>query len=157
MKQILHAQYELTRDARSVLLNYCASIPQEDFVRSHPQVGNGGSIRNLLVHINNSYHGWLMKFALGEPFQKSVFTDLITLKECEDYFHRSDALMTRFLDHFNSRYDQPIEGDLASRKFSATPLKIFTHVVTHEFLHKGQILVLGRSWGYVPVDTDVLR
>ena len=62
-----------------------------------------------------------------------------------------------FLDHFDQRYDQPVEGELASRHFSATPLELFTHVLTHEFHHKGQILVLGRAWGYEPVDTDVLR
>jgi len=157
MKEILSTQYELTRDARTVLMNYCATIPQENFVRSHPEVGNGGSIRNLLVHINNSYHGWMLKFAFQEPFQKRAYTDLLTLGDCKDYFQLTDALVKRFINHFDNRYDQAIQGELASRKFDATPIKLFTHVVTHEFHHKGQILVLGRAWGYTPVDTDVLR
>jgi uncharacterized damage-inducible protein DinB len=157
MKEMLHAQYQLTCNARSVLIAYCTSIPQDDFVRSHPQVGNGGSIRNLLVHINNSYHSWLSRFALKEPFQKRVYTDLATLKNCENYFHLTDSLVKRFLDQFNNQYDQPLEGEIAGRNFRAAPLQLFTHVVTHEFHHKGQILVLGRSWGYEPVDTDVLR
>ena len=157
MRQVLHAQYQLTRDARAVLMTYCATISPDNFVRSHPEVGNGGSIRNLLVHINNSYHGWLLKFALREPFQKRVYTDLLSLKDCDNYFQLTDHLMERFLDHFDQRYDQPVEGELASRHFRATPLELFTHVVTHEFHHKGQILVLGRAWGYEPLDTDVLR
>jgi uncharacterized damage-inducible protein DinB len=157
MRQLLHTQYQLTRDARAVLMAYCTSISQDNFTRSHPEVGNGGSIGNLLVHINNSYHGWLLKFAFKEPFQKRTFTDMETLKDCKDYFQLTDSLMNRFLDHFDHRYDQPLEGELASRNFQATPLQLFTHVVTHEFHHKGQILVLGRMWGYEPVDTDVLR
>lgn len=157
MKEFLSAQYQLTRDARSVLFSYCASMSNEDFVRSNPQVGNGGSIRNLLVHINNSYHGWLMRFAFKEQFQKPAFTDLITLENCKDYFHRTDNLVNRFIDHFGNRYNESIEGELASRIFRTTPFEMFTHVVTHEFHHKGQILVLGRMWGYEPVDTDVLR
>ena len=157
MKEFLSAQYQLIRDARSVLFNYCASMSQADFVRINEQVGNGGSIRNLLVHINNSYHGWLKRFAFKEQFEKRVFTDLITLEECKDYFFQSDDLVHRFIEYFDSRYNEPIEGELASRIFRTTPFEMFTHVVTHEFHHKGQILVLGRMCGYEPVDTDVLR
>ncbi|MCB0640529.1 MAG: ATP-binding cassette domain-containing protein, partial [Phaeodactylibacter sp.] len=36
-------------------------------------------------------------------------------------------------------------------------LKLFTHVITHEFHHKGQVLSFSRHLGYTPVDTDVLR
>ena len=157
MKEMLTAQYELTRDARAVLLKYVSSMPHDNFIRSHPVVGNGGSIRNLLVHINNSYHGWMMKFAFQESFQKRAFTDVLTLKGCEAYFEQTNKLAERFIDYFDGRYYEPLKGQLASRDFTATPLQIFMHVVTHEFHHKGQILVLGRMWGHEPVDTDVLR
>jgi uncharacterized damage-inducible protein DinB len=157
MKELLCSQYQFTREARSVLMKYCATISQDDFVRSYPQIGNGGSIRNLLVHINNSYHGWLKKFAFSEPFQKPAFTDMLTLKDCADYFQLTDELVAKFLSHFDNRYYEKLQGELASRIFHTTPLEVFTHVVTHEFHHKGQILVLGRMWGYEPVDTDVLR
>ena len=157
MKDVLAAQYQFTRDARSVLIEYCNTVSQENFVRSHPDVGNGGSIRNLLVHINNSYHGWIKRFAFKEQFVKRSFTDFTTVSECETYFQLTDDLMSKFIDHYNGRYDELIQGELASRNFSTSALQIFTHVVTHEFHHKGQILVLGRAWGYEPVDTDVLR
>ncbi|MCB0624495.1 MAG: hypothetical protein KDC43_11415, partial [Saprospiraceae bacterium] len=39
----------------------------------------------------------------------------------------------------------------------AEAFRLFTHVVTHEFHHKGQILSLTRHLGFVPVDTDVMR
>ena len=157
MKELLNTQYQFVRDARSVLLSYCGTISQDNFVRSHPDVGNGGSIRNLLVHINNSYQSWMLRFALKQPFQKRVYTDLTTLKDCEDYFKLTDKLVNRFLDHFSNQYDQLLEGEIAGRNFRAAPLQLFMHVITHEFHHKGQILVLGRAWGYEPVDTDVLR
>jgi uncharacterized damage-inducible protein DinB len=38
---------------------------------------------------------------------------------------------------------------------SATPLQLFTHVMTHEFHHKGQLLSMFRILGHVPPDTDV--
>jgi len=32
-----------------------------------------------------------------------------------------------------------------------------THVMTHEFHHKGQIMTMGRMLGYTPPDADVIR
>ncbi len=37
------------------------------------------------------------------------------------------------------------------------PLQLFTHVITHEFHHKGQIMSLSRHLGYTPVDADIIR
>lgn len=34
---------------------------------------------------------------------------------------------------------------------------IFTHVITHEFHHKGHAMTMARLLGYTPVDTDVMR
>ncbi|MCB0535444.1 MAG: hypothetical protein KDD14_24780 [Saprospiraceae bacterium] len=43
------------------------------------------------------------------------------------------------------------------KEILAPPLRLFTHIVTHEFHHKGQILSLSRHLGYTPVDTDIMR
>lgn len=32
-----------------------------------------------------------------------------------------------------------------------------THVMTHEFHHKGKIMTMGRMLGYTPPDADVIR
>ncbi len=157
MKALLQSQYELVLKSREILLSYCATVSQDDFVRSSSQVGNGGSIRNLLVHINNSYHGWLKHFAMKESFEKKAYEDLFTLKDCEQHFSGTDIIVQRFLDHFVDCYEQPIEGVLASRDFLTSPLQLFTHVITHEYHHKGQIILLSKMWGYQPVDTDILR
>ncbi|MFI5159066.1 MAG: DinB family protein [Sphingobacteriales bacterium] len=38
-----------------------------------------------------------------------------------------------------------------------SPFELFTHVTTHEFHHKGQVVSMSRQLGYTPVDTDVIR
>ena len=38
-----------------------------------------------------------------------------------------------------------------------TPLQLFTHTITHEFHHKGQVMSMSRLLGYVPVDADIIR
>jgi uncharacterized damage-inducible protein DinB len=145
------------KESRQVLFDFCTTIQPGDLFRSSPGVGNGGSIRNLLVHICNSYFGWISRFAFNEPFDKRAFESITNLEECAQYFADADVLVGRFLDVFESDYMQTLNGRLANRDFSTTALRLFMHVTTHEFHHKGQILALSRMWGYTPVDTDVLR
>jgi uncharacterized damage-inducible protein DinB len=157
IKSILSTQYSLVKESRAVLFDYCAEIQPGDLFRASPDVGNGGSIRNLLVHICNSYFGWMSRFAFGEPFNKRDFETVTSLEQCAQYFEDVNSLVARFLDAFEDDYMQMLNGRLANRDFSTTPLRLLMHVTTHEFHHKGQILALSRMWGYTPVDTDVLR
>ena len=156
-KHTLLFQYKMVQDARTVLFTYCASISEPDFIRSSEYVGNGGSIRNLLVHICNSYSRWMGYFALKQDIDKLPYESIKDLNGCKAYFARVDALMITFLDHFQNNYEIPITAIIAGAERTASPLAIFTHVITHEFHHKGQIATIGRTWGYIPIDTDVLR
>ncbi len=49
-----------------------------------------------------------------------------------------------------------IEGQFSGEKFVATPLWLFTHTMTHEFHHKGQIATMGRMKGHIPPDLDLI-
>jgi uncharacterized damage-inducible protein DinB len=52
----------------------------------------------------------------------------------------------------------PLNNTLSrNRQVSATPLQLFTHLLTHEFHHKGQIMTMCRLLGHIPPDTDVIR
>jgi uncharacterized damage-inducible protein DinB len=157
VRSILTTQYSLVKESREVLLDYCAKMRPEDLFRSSPDVGNGGSIRNLLVHICNCYFGWMSRFAFKEAFEIKSFDGFTTLELCVQYFVETDALVERFLETYEENYMKMIAGRLSNRDFTTSALRLFMHVTTHEFHHKGQILALSRMWGYIPVDTDVLR
>lgn len=67
-----------------------------------------------------------------------------------------DRLMSEFFELMkNSNIE--IEYEIKGTKNSIQPLKLFTHVITHEYHHKGQILSLSRHLGYIPADTDIIR
>jgi uncharacterized damage-inducible protein DinB len=74
-------------------------------------------------------------------------------------FEQVDALMEVFISHSKERWQtpskMPVRGE--SNPLLLTPLELFTHVITHEFHHKGQVLTMSRLLGYTPVDTDVVR
>lgn len=159
LKEVLILQYSLVQDARKVLIEFLSQINATDFIRTSENFGNGGSIKSLMVHICNSYFGWMSHFAFQRPFDKVGYDSVNNLKQCSEYFSKVDVLVDGFLGTFNDNYEKHITGTIANgtRTITTTPLIIFMHVITHEFHHKGQILSLSRSWGYLPVDTDILR
>jgi uncharacterized damage-inducible protein DinB len=128
----------------------------EDFTKSG-NFGRGGSIRNLLVHIANVYQFWVGKHALAKTITFTKFESIKDSKEVKQLFVEVDELMNEFISRFAEPGFKNIEYEIGGKKGSAEPFEIFTHVITHEFHHKGQILSLSRQLGYTPVDTDIIR
>jgi uncharacterized damage-inducible protein DinB len=149
-------QYEYVKDSRNTLFAYCRTISPDDFVNQNTSFGRGGSMRNLLVHIANVYEHWIANIALKKNVKYSGYENYNTIEEVEILFDAIDNLVMDFIsliDHFDSE----IGYELQNVKNSAKPLMLFSHVITHEYHHKGQILSLSRHLGYIPVDTDIIR
>lgn len=153
----LKRQYELVQGSRQVLLDYCGTMKGKDLLDQNSSFGRGGSVRNLLVHIANTYEFWILGQALKETVSYTEFTDIGTLEEIRKLFASVDASVLTFLDRFEGAYFEPLEIDLNGGGRNIPPFELFTHVITHEFHHKGQILSLSRHLGYQPIDTDIVR
>ena len=150
-------QYGFVRDARKVLLNYCKTIADLDFVKENPSFGRGGSIRNLLVHIANTYEFWVGKWGLQKDLPFTAYSDNHSVDDITTLFAGIDQLMAQFIDLLGKPSFREIEYEINGKKNTVSPLQLFSHVITHEFHHKGQILSLSRHWGYTPIDTDIIR
>lgn len=157
MKEIWIAQYRLIQSARSVLLDYCDTLLPEHFVANTPGFGHDGSIRNLLVHNANTYQYWIGSHCFGKTVQYPPYEDFTTVSECRIYLNTVDDLVDKFIHQFADVYATDITSFRNEKATIATPLAVFTHVTTHEFHHKGQILSMSRHMGYIPVDTDIIR
>jgi len=158
MPSAFSEQYALVQDARAALLTYCETIKPEHFTAPVPSF-NHASIRDLLVHSARAYHAWLGEAGLGRteaPTEPAAVPDMAALRAL---FARVDALVADFEQHFTTRWQEPAFFELRRRglRVELTPLQLFTHALTHEFHHKGQVLSMSRQLGYVPVDTDVIR
>jgi uncharacterized damage-inducible protein DinB len=116
------------------------------------------SIAYLLVHNANVYLHWLANFAmqLNLPYaEEDRITDMNSIKAL---YARTDKVVVDFLNHYGSKLNETVNGTTAGGATAiSTPLEIFTHVVTHEFHHKGQILSMFRLLGHIPLDSDVIR
>lgn len=149
-------QYDYVRQSRSVLLEYCATIAPPDFLQENSSFGRG-SIRNLLVHIANTYEYWIGKVGLQQEMAFSEYESIRRIEDVESLFDQIDKLMEAFLTATDGLHLPTIDYEINGKQDQTNAGKLFTHVITHEFHHKGQVLSLSRHLGYTPIDTDVMR
>ncbi len=149
-------QYEAVQESRQVLFEYCKTISQPDLVNENSSFGRGGSIRNLLVHIANVYEFWIAKNTLNRNISFTEYNSKQNIGDIINLFNSVDIFMNEFI-LFELEEGKKIDYELNGGRNSVTKLKLFTHVITHESHHKGQILSLSRHLGYIPVDTDIIR
>jgi uncharacterized damage-inducible protein DinB len=150
-------QYEAVQGSRLTLFEYCKTISPQDFINENSSFGRGGSIRNLLVHIANVYEFWIAKNALAKKITFTDYQSKQNIDEIITLFQQVEIFMNEFIELFRLPGTTQIEYELNGKKQSVSIVKLFTHVITHEFHHKGQILSLSRHLGYIPVDTDIIR
>ena len=150
-------QYEAIQGSRHALFEYCKTISEQDLLNENSSFGRGGSIRNLLVHIANVYEFWIAKNALVKKISFTAYQSKQNINEIIAVFEQVDIFMQEFIELFRENETIQIEYELNGSQNRVSLLKLFTHVITHEFHHKGQILSLSRHLGYIPVDTDIIR
>jgi uncharacterized damage-inducible protein DinB len=158
IKKLLSQQYELVKSSRNVVNNYLINMPESYYIKEIEYFGKG-SIRNTQVHIANTYTYWLENYAQQSSldyFQNELIQNVENIKSA---FKRIDEIVANFLEIFSNDFYTTLNLKLpkTGKHYSTSPLNLFTHVVTHEFHHKGQILSMGRTLGFIPPDADAIR
>jgi len=153
----LKEQYNLVKNSRAVVFEFIDTNVGKDM---NTAVGafDDKTIRYLLVHTANTYMHWLHNFALQKQDDFADDLEFTDVERIKTLYEKADQVMDTFLAAFSGRSDEVISGTLSgNRSAKATPLQLFTHVITHEFHHKGQIMTMCRLLGYPPPDTDIIR
>ncbi|WP_316830837.1 DinB family protein [Pedobacter aquatilis] len=153
---MLKQQYEFVLMSRNTMMEYVETISEEDFLRENSSFGRG-SIRNLLVHICDTYASWIGERALKKEISYKPFNAYQNFNDCRAYFEIIDNYISEFLSKFSADYISALSISRNEKIIGLSPLKLFTHVITQEFHHKGQIMTLSRHLGYIPVDADIIR
>ncbi len=152
----LKEQYDWIMHTRKLLFHFCEKIEQEDYEKEIDVFG-GKSIRSLHQHATECYYYWLGKFGLKDIGFSERPAQVKDVNEMRERFEGVDQLVYRFLEEFEGRYEEKISSsasEFEGEEFSV--LWLYTHVTTHEFHHKGQIVWLARYLGYEPPDTDLI-
>jgi len=155
--QILKEQYKLIKSAREALLNYCDIIEYVDLTRQIESF-NKASMQYLILHIANTYLFWLKGFAFKQKFEYFREDDIHSTDDLRKAFDKVNKLVDKFLNTYTD-HNATIEGEIfwLKKNMTFTVLELLTHVMTHEFHHKGQIMTMSRIIGYTPPDADVIR
>jgi uncharacterized damage-inducible protein DinB len=159
--EILKLQYDWIRSARKNLFTFLEEIPPQKLHQTIPDFGNGTIIQTH-IHVADSYRFWLGSFTfkkLSEHRETSVHEiECPDVKYVRGRFAEVDEIVQRFLNVFCDRWFEPIEQDEEWQGYprTPTPLLLLTHVETHEFHHKGQIVSMARHLGNLPPADDRL-
>jgi uncharacterized damage-inducible protein DinB len=140
-------------------LDYCESLPEEVFAGSRSDFGHG-SIHGTLIHVAGCYRYWLAATALQLDMPEFRQSDYPTAAGIRRLFAGSvDPLVDAFLAEYGANglgVDLEWKVGWRAEPLRFSPLWVLTHMITHEFHHKGQIVAFGRILGYPPPETDLV-
>ena len=158
LEELLSSQYGEIKGARDVLFAYCKKMKPEALYQPLSEFNNS-SIADLLVHNVNTYISWINNFGLDQSLSFYKTADVKSLREIIGLFDLVNFFMVLFVEKYQNNFLEPITGLIKHHGVSMTltPMHLYTHVITHEFHHKGQILTMSRLLSYTPVDTDIIR
>lgn len=157
----MQQQYDWIRTARKNLFAFLEEIPPQILHQTVPNFGHGTILRTH-IHVADSYKFWLGSFALKKlsEHRDPTFNEIerADVKYVRDRFAEVDEIVHRFLNVYCDRWFEPIEQDEEWQGYprTPTPLLLLTHVETHEFHHKGQIVLMARHLGTPPPADDRL-
>ena len=154
---ILKKQYELVCGSREAVLNYCETMKPED-LNKKIETFNNESIISLMAHNANTYMFWMKRFSEREKFTYFKDEDIADIKDLKSIYEEVNSVVNVFFNKYPD-VSTPVEGDLYwLKKIAGFPMyELLTHVMTHEFHHKGQVMTMSRLLGYTPPLTDLLR
>lgn len=154
---VLNRQYELVKNTRELLFAFCEKLDADDYIKELDGFG-WGSIRNLHTHVAECYQSWLGNFGLKENITFAEPGMVSNVQDMRGIFSEVDDLASRFLNTYENHADEVIKGPVPWQEEyeELSVLWLFTHTITHEFHHKGQIVSMARKLGYVPDDTDLV-
>lgn len=153
---VFKSQYEMIQRTRESLFRFCETLSPTDYVKEIETLG-GVSIRSLHAHVADCYRVWLGSRALGKSLPKVNPESVDNVQKMREIFKSTDELVYEFLNDFKFKWDPTITASWQSDSVELTELWLFSHTITHEFHHRGQIVKMGRQLGYIPPKMNLAK
>lgn len=155
--ELIELYEQVERNARPRMLENLEQLSAEEFVREIPSIG-WGSIRNSLAHIPSSEHFWIKRvLQRDENATFGRYEDYASVADVRAKWEEIAAETERFLRGLTP--EQTVEVKTYQFINETLNLRIdyvVHHILTHEFHHKGQLMMALRTLGYEPQETDLL-
>lgn len=156
MMTVIQQQYAYIKQSREVLFTYFESFSPQDLIQPHISF-SGKSLIDLHVHVAKCYETWISRYLNVERDVLSG-TKPESVSELRNVFQQVDLLVEEFFQKAEGMLmEEQVYSLWNGKEAEFSPLWLFTHVTTHEYHHKGQIVSLGKMLGYPPPLTDLVN
>jgi len=147
--------YSWVRRTRTPLFDHLSGLP-EGLYTQPTEILSGDSIRDRHVHMATCYLHWILRIGLGETLPVSGEPpDYPSPTAVRALFDQVDQAVDRLIHVAGEHTDEPMSRTANGEKIVVTPRWILTHTITHEFHHKGQIVLVLRLFGHPMGDSDL--
>ena len=152
----LEATFDYGYWAKRKLFEVLDQLTPEEFTRQ--VAGSYGSIRNTMVHVLSAEWGWLDRCGGAARGASLTPSDYPTVRSLVDRWRKVEAQVR---DFFSTLRDEDLhrvvefafgEGPRHSRPLGM----LLRHAANHGVHHRGQVALLLRLLGHVPVNFDLL-
>jgi uncharacterized damage-inducible protein DinB len=151
----MSVMYDWVRQTRDPLIAALSALGPERYQAPQATLA-GDSVRDRHLHIAQCYIYWVARVGLGENIPDPRPEDFADAQSARAAFTTADGAVARMLERFAGRMDEVIERRSGEYVGEFTPRWLLSHPITHEFNHKGQIIVVVRMFGVDPGDTDLV-
>jgi len=154
---ILTQQYNLVQSSRAVMLGFIENEIGDD-ITTPVTAFDDKTVVFLLIHVADVYKHWLANFGMKMSLSYADGINVTSIEDVYSLYAEADELTNAFITRYENDVYIPITNNTSTGKIiTPTVLELFTHVTTHEFHHKGQIMSMCRLLGHIPPDTDIIR
>ncbi len=158
MKDYLRFLYNYNSWANTRVLDTCAQLSQEEFLRGEGSSTANPSIRDTLVHTMGAQEIWLARWGGVSPTRLLDPKDFGALALIREYWDQVEQHTRGFLDatkddvlldtmHYTNTRGQP---------FAYPRWQTIVHQVNHATQHRSEIAHLLTQTGHSPGNLDVL-
>src|SRR3984957_7786712 len=163
-KDDIQLLFEYDRWANKSVLQAASTLSGEQFTRDLG--GSFGSVRDTLVHIISGEWGWLTIWkerALTSAFVTDLWARIGVTFDPKAYCDIAAVQMKwaevekEQIDFVNSLTDESLQTMLPVRATHLGLGHLMQHMANHSTYHRGQVSMMTRQLGAVPVATDFAR
>ena len=95
-------------------------MSQNHFLEANSSFGRGGSVRNLLIHIVNTYEHWVAKIALGKAIEYTSIDNFDNIDSILRLFINIDSYVFEFIEKMEN-FDGAISFKIGNETKSPLP------------------------------------
>jgi uncharacterized damage-inducible protein DinB len=147
--------YAWVRQTRAPLMTALEALGPARYTAPQATLA-GDSVRDRHIHMAQCYLHWVARVGLERDLPGFDAAAVQRPADAAPAFAQADEAVASLCRRYAGRLDERFARTVAQGRRQFTARWLLSHPITHEFHHKGQIVVVLRMFGIDPGDTDLV-